>query len=81
MQDLRGRNDLVVVAPSRLAASVRRSHQLHIAKQAAGLHPEGEGRRSARTGLSLGQIGFLALLIPTLSFSITLAPFAALTAI
>lgn len=81
LQDLRGRSDLVVMTPSRLAASVRRSHQLFIAKQAAGLHPDSKDRRSARTGLSLGQIIFLAMLIPSLSFSITLAPFDALAAI
>ncbi len=81
LQDLQGRKDLVVMTPSRLAASVRKSHVLHIAKQAAGIHPDGKDRRSARTGLSLGQISLLALLVPALSFSITMAPFAVLTAI
>jgi glycosyltransferase XagB len=80
-QDLRGRRDLVVMTPSCLAQSVRRSHVLHMARHAAGLDPVGQERRSARSGLSFGQFSVLGLLVLTLSFSVTLEPFAALTAI
>jgi glycosyltransferase XagB len=80
-QDLRGRRDIVVMTPSRLAASVRLSHASLLAQQAAGLDTKGRARRGAYDGLSLGQIVFLGALVFSLSFSITLQPLQALTAI
>lgn len=79
--DLRGRTDLVLVAPSALAAALRRTNAGALAQQAAWLDAAGAARFSARTGSNRLQKALAFVLAGGLAFLATFAPVPTMNAV